>query len=156
MTASCRNISQSNRPRQFTLRGLFSFVVAWSAYFSMLGTVWPIVKWPEQGYQERRLWPIAAAVLGTWAVLWFIYRKWGLRQAITVHCSGPVMTTALAVPFGCITFLAYALSNARDGLSPAECAAVLFWATVYGCGMSALVSFPAAMLMLLHLFNRDS
>jgi hypothetical protein len=139
-------------PRQFTLAGLMSFVVAWSAYFSLLAAS---VSWLQadlrRGERQFNPWLAGVTVALLWVLFRWLYRRWGLRQALRVHYAGPLIFAALAslMFFGEL----FTPSGVR---SIAEIAVRLMlvlleaWALglLYGCYVSMLIGFPVVMLML--------
>lgn len=135
--------------RQFTLAGLLSFFVGASVYVSMMASVLPLLLSREPASRAFRA--NLVTVPTAWLVLWLLYRRWRLRQAIIVHYAGPVMVTALFMLFGLIPwfltrwpYVPYAGELAGD-------AVILL---LMGCGLSAAISLPAAVLMLLYLCTR--
>jgi hypothetical protein len=96
-----------------------------------------------------------------WFVFWWLYRKWRLPQAQTIHYSGPLMFLAVATYFGGMFVCGEAIAAAQymDARElPHEVAegAYIFLKVVLvaawsGCAVSTLVSFPASIFMLLYL-----
>lgn len=129
---------EPRRPWQFTLGGLMSFVVGWSAYCSVIATTWPLVRnndaWDED-YRRPNAWLIGATVAGCWIVLWFLYRCWGLRHALKVHYAGPIIFTPLSLFLVC-----------GGVMNPIFLLPLL--AALYGCCVSILIGFPIAVIML--------
>ena len=135
---------EPRRPRQFTLGGPMLFVVGWSAYFSMIGAAWSWVGniYPRYDDSPRpNVWLMGATVAGCWIVLWFLYRRWGLRHALKVHYAGPMIFTPLSL------FLAALGVLARQTMDPTILLLPLLGA-LYGCFISILIGFPIAVIML--------
>ncbi len=144
--------SDDNAPRllsrgQFTLLGLLSFMLAWSLYFSDIAVMVKDVSEPRQ----LGLWLNILIFYGSWVVVALLFRSWRLRQALIVHCSGPVMAIVVCLlffPGGTWDMIGRHLSvlqtvmRAIQGIS----------ATIsLGCFVSLLVSLPIATLMLAYL-----
>ena len=129
---------EPRRPRQFTLGGLMSFVVGWSAYCSVIATTWPLLGssygW-DQNYRRPNGWLIGTTVAVCWIVLWFLYRRWGLRHALKVHYAGPIIFTPLCLFLVCV-----------GAIDPIFFLPPL--AALYGCYVSILIGFPIAAIML--------
>ena len=141
---------EPRQPRQFTLAGLMSFVVGWSAYCSVIAATWSWVGsnyWLDEDDRRPNRWLMGVTVAGCWVLLWFLYRRWGLRHALKVHCAGPMIFTLLSALLGVVGALG-ALSNggAMDAVI-VVCLAPLLGA-LYGCFISILIGFPIAVIML--------
>jgi hypothetical protein len=129
------------RPWQFTLGGLMSFVVGWSAYFSVIGMGCRFLAdlSPEDGaLLPSDAWSMGATTAGCWIVLWLLYRSWGLRQALRIHYAGPMI-------FAPLSLLIMILSRG-PGLEPIV--AVPLAGVLYVCLVSILFGFPIATIML--------
>ncbi|MGD0901107.1 MAG: hypothetical protein ABR915_25025 [Thermoguttaceae bacterium] len=128
---------EPRRPRQFTLGGLMSFVVGWSAYCSTLAAVRPFVEngysW-DANYRQANGWAIGTTVAACWIVLWFLYRRWGLRHALRIHYAGPIIFTPLS--------LLLLFGGVPDPI------VFPLVAAVYGCFVSIVIGFPIAVIML--------
>jgi hypothetical protein len=128
------------RPRQFTLSGLMSFMIGWSAYFSMIGGLMRLMG-DDRSWRRHEWLLIVCTVAGCWTVLWFLYRRWGLRHALRVHYAGPIIFTPLS-------FLLLLLAG-FDRPPVADFLLLPPAAALYGCCMSVLFGFPIAAIMLL-------
>ena len=129
---------EPRRPRQFTLGGLMSFVVGWSVYWSVMAATRPLLGssygWDED-YRRPNGWLIGATVAGCWIVLWVLYRRWGLRDALKVHYAGPIIFTPLVLFLVC-----------GGTINPIFLLPPL--AALYGCYVSILIGVPIAVIML--------
>ena len=140
--------SERRQPRQFTLGGLMSFVVGWSAYCSVIATVW---SWLEsdfsldEEYRRPSGWLMGVTVAACWIVLWLLYRRWGLRHALRIHYTGPIIFTPLAALVSLAGILG-ALGD-RHTIDPTFFFAPLLVA-LYGCLISIVIGFPIAVIML--------
>jgi hypothetical protein len=131
-------------------------MVAVSVYFSMMASVWPRLSWDYESPRPR-VWPIVATILTAWCVLWWLYRRWRLPQAMRVHYAGLIMATMLVVIASPFTVIEIAMSSpsGRSTLTllgdALQVGAVVL---LGGCGLSTAVSLPAASVMLLYLMLR--
>jgi len=136
--------SKETPSRQFSLRGLLWFVVACSAYFSMLGET---IRSLQSGHEPG--WRSFTTVIVCWAILLLFLRSKGVRGMVVAHCTAP----AFLLPF-CLFFLVKSLV-AGEQISPLSVRG-LFAAFAVVCFVSALVSFPVSVLqMLLRAFASD-
>jgi hypothetical protein len=148
-----RRIDSQSAPRQFTLRGLFVFMFACAAYLSTLMTV---VRSPVISYDEPRgsIW-LSMLIGLTWGLFYILYRKWGLRHALLIHCTGPVFCLGLLILGGTLTVLGHLIErpltvpNFHEWLGSAL--RILCYALSYSAAASTLVSFPMSILMMLYL-----
>jgi hypothetical protein len=156
------NISLEQAPRrQFTLAGLLSFMVAVSVYFSMVTSVWTMIA-ANRGTPP--VWPAFLAVPITWCVLWWLYRRWRLPQAMRVHCIGPKIAIGVLAIIGffgvCIGLVSAVKSPWESFFAIPMILLAASWTVVagvlYGCCISAAVSLPAATFMLLYLMLRPT
>ncbi len=141
---------EPRRPRQFTLGGMMSFVVGWSAYCSVIAAAcsWVGSDYPrDEDYRQPNGWLMGVTVTGCWVVLWFLYRRWGLRHGLKVHYAGPLIFTVLAVLLGVVGVLG-SLGDGR-AIDPLMLLAPLLGA-LYGCFISTLIGFPVAVIMLFY------
>jgi hypothetical protein len=147
---------RSTPRRQFTLAGMLSFVLAVGVYCAMLASLRPLFSQDYWEFGRGTFWPNYTTVPTAWCVLWWLYRRWRLPQAQKVHYTGPVIALVLlavwlffAIPIGIVSAIrsppeSY-LAIVTDALS------VIFVAMLYACGVSTVVSFPAATMMLVYL-----
>jgi hypothetical protein len=145
--------------RQFTVAGMLSFMLAVGVYCSMLASLRPLLNRNYLDSERATFWPIYATVLTAWCVLWWLYRRWRLPQALRVHYAGPLIAVllvgiglCLGILFGLFSIaysrtnsLSMVLRDAEDILKTA------FVAMIYACGISTAVSLPAAAVMLVYL-----
>jgi hypothetical protein len=156
-----RSISSvpSTPRRQFTLAGMLSFVLAVGMYCSMLTALRPLLSDDYWDYGQGRIWPIFVTIPTAWCLLWWLYRRWRLPQALRIHYAGPVIAVSLLAIGLCVgLFLELAVLSQsppdvystviKDGTNAFV---VAFVAMVYACGISAAVSLPAATIMLVYL-----
>jgi hypothetical protein len=145
--------------RQFTLAGMLSFVLAVGVYCSMLTSLRPLVSRDYLEYDPGPTWPIFTTVPTAWCVLWWLYRRWRLPQALRVHYAAPVVALGLIAAGLCAGVCVELVSLAhwppgsdltidRDVGNALSTAIV---AMIYACGVSTLVSLPAATIMLVYL-----
>jgi hypothetical protein len=147
--------------RQFGLRGLLSFMLACSLYLALIVVLRDLYLWGNSW--TRYPFPYGAAVLipMVWFAFWWLYRKWGLRHAIIVHVSGPIIFLGLVLLFGGIAILVTIACAFVDDRPPRpdiadvfDVGGVLLLSLYYGSTVSTLVSFPASIAMLLHLATK--
>ena len=126
---------------QFSLLGLLSFTLAWSLYFSAIAVFAKML--PELHYPNLPAWSSMLSLCFAWAVLALLYRRWRLRLALIVHCSGPIMAMVLCLSSGGTWMVGRHLSNW-------EIVAVqeMFGIVSLGCFIGVLISLPIATLML--------
>jgi hypothetical protein len=147
--------------RQFTLAGWLSYMLAAGVYFSMLASIPPLIGW---GNKIPTLWPALATIPTAWCVLWWLYRRWRLPDVMKVHYAGPLIALVvltIVVAIGICIGIAAVVRSPQDLVQQGPGA--VLWTTVgtagvvlYGCGMSTLISLPAATLMLLYLMLRPA
>jgi hypothetical protein len=134
-----------------------TYLLAASVYLAMIASLGPLFPSHRDDSLYGRnppWWPIPITVAVAWGVLWSLYRRWRLRQALTVHKAGPLIAlalVALATVLGTITFLT---SLDPDPRGPVAFVAAMGALLLTGCGVSSLVSLPAATLMLVYLALR--
>jgi hypothetical protein len=122
------------RKPQFSLRGLLWFMVACSAYFSMLGATGRLAAGP----QKPDAGPWLVTVLVTWLILLLFLRTKGVRGMLVAQFVGPIVGLGLS-------FLR--LDNVQlsvFGFEGSLVATVLCCAV--GCFVSSLLSFPLSVL----------
>jgi hypothetical protein len=143
--------------RQFTLAGLLSFMLAVGVYCSMLVSLRPLFD-RDSDRNKSELLAILVSIPTTWCILLWLYRRWRLPQARNVHLAGPVIAISLMLLVGVIGALVY-LAGFCFSIKPrpVEFHSIVqgvFAAMMCACGISAIVSLPAATLMLLYLMLR--
>ena len=153
MTVRNQGIACQAPRRQFSLAGLLSFVLAASVYFSMIASLRSVLSVRDW---ERHWWPILVTIPTAWCVLWLLYRRWQLRQAVMVHLSGPIMALTVVLLFSFVAILESAFTKFPDDSLRAlkESLEFTLMAALVGCGWGTAVSLPAAALMLLYLCTR--
>jgi hypothetical protein len=123
--------SESRPTGPFGLRGVALFVLAASVYGSMLASIAALFKGRTPDSWAKLL--VALFVILVWAVLLPIYRYWGLRIVVRIHCAAPaVMLLVMLLP---LVFLRMNL---------------VLTVMAFACAASSLVSFPTAVVILLH------
>ena len=93
-------VSRQYAPRQFSLAGLLSFVLACGLYFGLL-----TVSFGSPGgladidrvFPWRLIWTIVIS----WGGLWALYRYWKLKAALAIHYTGPMACGILALLHSC-------------------------------------------------------
>jgi hypothetical protein len=144
---------EPRRPRQFTLAGLMSFVAGWSAYCSVIAAArsWGGSNYSgDERYRRPNSWLMGVTVATCWAVLWFLYRRWGLRHALKVHYAGPIIFMSLSVLLGFVVLGAALGHSGAADLSILLVFLVPLLAALYGCFISILIGFPIAVIMLFY------
>lgn len=150
--------------RQFTLAGMLSYGLAVGVYCSMLSSLRPLLSREYWDFGRGNIGTIYLTVPTAWCVLWWLYRRWRLSQALRVHLAGPVIAIAILGVGLCLGIVcglfALALSpwgSPRAGLETAGNAfKAVALGMLYACGISSAVSLPAATVMLLYLMLRPA
>jgi hypothetical protein len=95
MVAQGNNLPVQRSFHQFNLRTMLLFVLACGMYMAVLVSVAPVFR--PYGYDRgvSTFLSIVLTVPTAWVVFWLLYRKWGLRHGLIVHCSGPVLTISV-------------------------------------------------------------
>jgi len=78
------------RKFQFSLPGLLWFVVACSAYFSMIGET---IRELQNEHEPQ--WRLVTTILVCWAILFFFLRSKGVRGMLVAHCAMPTLVLIL-------------------------------------------------------------
>lgn len=143
MTSPLPNDSSSGR-RQFTLAGWHSFLLAGAVYFALLASAGPLFR---SASREPKWWPTVATTLTAWSVLWFLYHRWHLRQALIVHFFGPMVVWGLALTVSAIRLCWGLFSTGSPPIT--DLLLTIGAMAVLGCGLSTLISFPYAVTILL-------
>jgi hypothetical protein len=137
--------------RQFTIAGMLSYTLAAALYCSTLASVRPLVDWDSR---PRTVWLALTTVLTAWCVLWWLYRRWRLSQAIGVHCAGPAITLVFVAVWLLFTIPIGINSAIRS--PPESCLAAVsdtcrgpFVVMICVYGVSTAVSLPVATVVLL-------
>ncbi|MEN6493384.1 MAG: hypothetical protein ABFD16_03755 [Thermoguttaceae bacterium] len=142
MTSQPSN-GRSDDRRQFTLAGWHSFLLAGAVYFALLASVGPLF---SATGREPKWWPTVATTLTAWGVLWFLYYRWRLRQALIVHFFGPMVVWGLALTASVIRLFWWLFSTGAPPITGFLLAIGAM--VVLGCGLSTLISFPYAVMIL--------
>jgi hypothetical protein len=134
-------------PRQFSLAGLLSFVLACAFYFGLLRET--VTSLGEPGNTIRTSpWQLIATIVISWGGLLALYRCWKLNAALVIHYTGPVACGLLA-----LMFLAVSLSPAHTMLESIQ---AFFYVLLYGPFISVLFGFPVVVVMLIYrVLKRD-
>jgi hypothetical protein len=139
--------------RQYTLLGMLSYMIAVAVYSSMMASLRPLFAWDEYSHS---MWPVFVTIPTAWCVLWWLYRKWHLPQALRVHYVGPVIAL-VPIAIGAFTAVVSLLRPTDTYLSElGNLMAGGAMITLYACGVSAAVSLPSATVMLLYLMLRPA
>jgi hypothetical protein len=163
MSKNAPAFSSDGAWHQFHVRGLLSFTLACSLYLSLIVALRDVFRWSDAW--SRYPFPYAAAVLipVVWFAFWWLYGKWGLRHAIIVHVSGPIIFPGLVLLLGGIATLTWMIYNLADNrpLRPVvddvfDVGGTLLLSVYYGFTVSSLVSFPASIAMWLHLATKST
>ena len=134
-------VSRPCAPRQFSLAGLLSFVLACGLYFGLLTTT--VGSWNEElrfssgDFPGRLIWTI---VIG-WGGLLVLYCCWKLKAALTVHFIGPMACGILAL-------LALALNLVTNTIW--DSVQIFIALLLYGPFVSVLFGFPVVVVMLIY------
>jgi hypothetical protein len=150
--------------RQFTLAGMLSYGLAVGVYCSMLSSLRPLLSREYWDFGRSSIGTIYLTVPTAWCVLWWLYRRWRLPQALRVHLAGPVIAIAilgvglcLGIMFGLFALAQSPRDFSQTGLERVgDIFKVVSDALIYACGISTAVSLPAATLMLLYLMLRPA
>jgi hypothetical protein len=124
---------------------LFGFVVGCSVYVSAVVSVVGIARM-EYSYSRHlgfvdMLIQAILPVVAAWLILWRLYAKWRLPGAVTILRSGPV--TSLCLLLLCLPMVLGGRPDAREFFG------VSAYFILIGAAIGILVSFPAAVLMML-------
>jgi hypothetical protein len=143
--------------RQFTLAGMLSFVLAVGVYSSMIASVRPLIG--SDYDRQPTMWPVFTTILTAWCVLWWLYRKWRLPQALRVHYTGPAIVMVLLImasPFAILEIASSSSPHDSGLMRLLDVLEVAAGVVLYGCGVSTAVSLPVATVMLLYLMLRPA
>jgi len=158
MTRHATDLSSPRAWHQFDLRGLFLFFVGWAMYFAVVASLRESLVPSPRAYDYSHPpvnWIITLVTIPiSWVVLRFLYRRWGLRQALIIHYLGPVLLIAGVLVVAFFVGLDALAHKTRPEVvlrAVPHFLFIVFIAGVAGCALSTLVSFPAAILMLLYL-----
>ena len=131
---------------------MFTFVLAASAYFAMVGA---LLRYLQQRREESPANAPVVAIIVCWAVLFWCYRRWRMREAMRVHLSGPFLFCV--VPLVAV-LIAGAVLVIRDLRLPTQSELGNFASNVLGfefaafcvsSAISSLVSLPVSVLVFL-------
>ena len=120
----------------FTLRRLFSFILACGVYFAALRS-----NSEAFGGSEVRS-GSTAMIIAAWVVLALIYASWPLKSALLVHCFGPLAIAMLLL-------LSLSLFVSDSYLPEGGIAERVLSGMRLGCSISTMVGFPATVLIIL-------
>jgi len=162
MTRHATDLSSYGSWDQFDLRNLFLFILGCGVYFALIVALWEMFETslidPYGPSPPLNSLMNILTIPAAWVVLWFLYRKWGLRHALIIHYSGPVLFIGCVLLMGFVaagaSFAAALVSATESGLSQTDVRnflRIVAIAGFWGCILGSLVSFPAAILMLLYL-----
>lgn len=162
MAQTAHTLPSDGAGRQFGMRGLLSFMLACSLYLALIVALRDLFRWGDPW--SRYPFPIAAAAVipVVWFALWWLYWRWGLRHAIIVHAAGPILFGGFVIVaslFAVLVILNDALAHGTQ-LRPdldelRDFGNLVVLSLYYGCTVSTLVSFPAAIVMLLYLATKS-
>jgi hypothetical protein len=133
--------NNENRTPQFSLRSLLWFVVACSAYFSMLSATSKLL-----ASRELNAGPWLVTVFVTWLILFFFLHTKGVRGMLTAHFIGPAVGVLLLLPPTSIFI--------EDKGRQVEPLLLFAMSGAAGCFVSSLISFPASVLRMVVLALR--
>jgi len=118
----------------FTLRRLFSFILACGVYFAALRS-------NGEAFGGSEVRPGSTAmIIGAWVVLALIYASWPLKSALLVHCFGPLAIAMLLL----LSLFVSDSYRPESGIAERVLSGMRL-----GCSISTMVGFPATVLIIL-------
>jgi hypothetical protein len=138
---------ESLGPRQFSLAGMLSVVLACAVYLGVLRITAEYLSsfnGPDYGVVDRPPygWVPLITVVVSWAALWAIYHYWELRPALRVHYAGPVVFLPLSLLLTPAIISNFFHTQHRSSL------AIALFVISFGPFVSVLFGFPVVALML--------
>lgn len=135
-----RDAAQRYAPGQFSLAGMLSVFLACGIYFGLLTvTVGAPEAWAniERDLPWRPVWTI----LLSWGGLLALYRVWNLSPALSIHYSGPLACSAVALAALAINLFARSVTESLQ---------ISLYFLLYGFFVSVFFGFPVVVVMLIY------
>jgi hypothetical protein len=146
MTTRTNTLDRQPPRRRFTPAGFISFLLAVAAYSFLVVTLSRPLTTPCVE-REDVAWPVIAMIPVTWCLLWWLYQRWRLPNALWVHFAGLIAGMLSLVASVILGLLPFRFTDIPT---------VAFVVMLLACLMSTAASLPAATLMLLYLMFRPS